>query len=116
VSEAPAWVPPIQRTVATEGKGIAELAGHIARHAAHLRLSGDWAARERARLQSEMEIARQAALMNQFRTRVPAARYAEALQRVFERSLSPWEAVRMLLNGSEAVRREPAGEPARRAE
>ncbi len=112
--EAPAWVPPLQRTVATEGKGIAELAGHIARHVEHLRLSGEWAARERARLQSEMEIALQAALLNQFRTRVPPARYAEALQRVFERSLSPWEAVRRLLDGNEAIWREPSGESMRR--
>src|SRR5215208_3057101 len=36
------WIPPINKTVATEGKGIAELAASIERHVAHLRQSGDW--------------------------------------------------------------------------
>ena len=31
------WIPPILKTVATEGKGIRELADEIARHAEHLR-------------------------------------------------------------------------------
>src|SRR5215204_5731831 len=39
------WIPPINKTVSTEGKGIAELVESIARHAAHLRQSGDWASR-----------------------------------------------------------------------
>src|SRR5215510_9814089 len=36
------WIPPINKTVATEGKGIAELVESIARHTDHLRQSGDW--------------------------------------------------------------------------
>ncbi len=35
------WIPPIIKTVATEGKGIDELIESIAKHAAHLRQSGD---------------------------------------------------------------------------
>jgi GTPase len=93
------WVPPILRTVATEGKGIAELAGQIARHAEHLRLSGDWAARERARLESELEAALADALMDQFRERVPESQFNEVMGRVFDRSLSPGEAARKLTNG-----------------
>ena len=44
------WIPPIVKTVATEGKGIDELAASIAKHAEHLHGSGDWEARDRARL------------------------------------------------------------------
>src|SRR5215213_6430509 len=62
------WIPPINKTVATEGKGISELAQSIARHAAHLRQSGDWAARDRARLGSEMEAVLREALMRRFLT------------------------------------------------
>src|SRR6478672_4695924 len=40
------WIPPINKTVATEGKGIQELAESIAQHEAHLLQSGDWAARD----------------------------------------------------------------------
>jgi LAO/AO transport system kinase len=90
------WLPPIQKTVSIDGKGIAELAEHIARHAAHLRLSGDWAARERTRLGSEMEALLQEALMSQFREKVSGQKIDQIMSQVFERSLSPWEAVRYL--------------------
>ncbi len=93
------WIPPIIKTIATEGNGIAELAGQIAKHAEHLRVSGDWAVRERARLESEMETALQERLMSQFRERVPQTRYDEVMRQVFERSLSPGEAVKLLTNG-----------------
>jgi LAO/AO transport system kinase len=96
--DASMWIPPVQRTVATEGTGIAELAAHIARHAAHLRVSGDWAIRERARLESEMEALLLEALMTRFRTEVPNGKFESALQKVYGRSLSPWEAVQILVN------------------
>lgn len=97
-SKTDMWIPPIQRTVATEGTGIAELAAHIAGHAAQLRVSGDWAARERARLGSEMEALLVEALMTRFRAEVPNGKFELALQKVYERSLSPWEAVQLLVN------------------
>jgi LAO/AO transport system kinase len=93
------WIPPIQQTVATEGKGIRELADEIVRHAEHLRESGDWATRERGRLGSELEAMLQEMLVARFREQVPESRYEEMLDRVFERELAPWEAVKMLLNG-----------------
>jgi LAO/AO transport system kinase len=93
------WIPPIQQIVATEGTGIRELADEIARHAEHLRESGDWAARERSRLGSELDALLREMLVARFREQVPESRYEEVLERVFERELAPWEAVRMLLNG-----------------
>jgi LAO/AO transport system kinase len=96
--DASMWIPPVQRTVATEGTGIAELAAHIARHAEHLRVSGDWAVRERARLESEMEALLLEALMTRFRAEVPNGKFESALQKVYDRSLSPWEAVQILVN------------------
>ena len=96
------WLPPIQKTVAIDGKGIVELAQHIARHAEHLRLSGDWAARERARLGSELEALLYEALMNRFREKVSEEEIDRALSQVFERSLSPWEAVKHLMNNGRA--------------
>lgn len=93
------WIPPIQKTVATEGRGISELAEQIEKHAAHLRHNGDWAVRERARLASEMETILQETLMSEFRERISEAQYDEVMRQVFERSLSPWEAVRILTDG-----------------
>ena len=93
------WISPIQQTVATDGTGIPELAGEIARHVAHLRESGDWAARERSRLGSELDAMLQGMLVARFRESVPQSRYEEVLDQVFQRDLAPWEAVNMLLNG-----------------
>jgi LAO/AO transport system kinase len=93
------WIPPIQRTVATEGSGIPELVEAIATHSLHLRQSGDWARRERARLESELEALIQDSLTAQFRASVPQERYNEILSKVIVRQISPWEATRILLNG-----------------
>ena len=93
------WLPPIVKTVATEGRGIDGLAESIARHAEHLRQSGDWAARDRARLGSEMEALLQETLMERFFDSIPQDRYEEVVRKVLARDLSPHEAVTSLLNG-----------------
>jgi LAO/AO transport system kinase len=93
------WIPPIQKTVAVESKGIVELAESIGRHVVHLRQSGDWAIRERARLEVELEALIREALLNRFREDVPQEKYEDVLEKVMQRNVSPWEAVKMLLNG-----------------
>ncbi len=94
------WMPPINKTVATEGKGIPEVAESIAKHAAHLRQSGDWAARDRARLGSELEASLREALMDRFLENIHPEKYDKVLERVLNRDLSPSEAVNFLLNGA----------------
>ena len=93
------WIPLIEKTVATEGKGIASLAEQIAKHAQHLRASGDWVFRERARLGSELEALVMETLMSEFREKVSEKKYLETLDKIFNRSVSPWEAVKLLMNG-----------------
>ena len=93
------WIPPIQRTISTEGAGVPELVDAIARHVAHLRLSGDWALRERTRLEVELEALIREGLMSRFMEKVPARAYDQALESVIQRKLSPWEAAASLLNG-----------------
>ena len=94
------WFPPIVKTVATEGKGIDELAASIAKHAEHLRQSGDWAARDRARLGSEMETLLREALMDRFLENIQQQKYEEMIENVVNRNISPSEAVISLLNGN----------------
>jgi LAO/AO transport system kinase len=106
------WIPPILRTVAIQGQGFEELIGAIARHREHLRQSGDWTRRERARLESEVEALIQEALTAQFRASIPDAEYAEKLEQVFDHRLSPWEAVKELLDGRAAT---PAAARSRRS-
>lgn len=98
-ADAAIWIPPINKTVATESKGIAEVAESIAKHAQHLHASGDWDTRDRARLGSELEAAIQQELMNRFRSEVPRAKFDEAIERVMSRNLSPQEAAKILTNG-----------------
>ncbi len=97
VPEGAFWLPPVCKTVATDGTGLPELAEAITRHAAHLRQSGGWAEREHARLRSELETLLQEALMQDFRQAVPNEIYSEVLKKIFRRHLSPWQAVEMLL-------------------
>lgn len=96
-SAALMWIPPIQRTVSTEGKGIVELAESIAKHVEHLRQSGDWAVRERARLEVELEALVRESLMDQFRKKTSQATYADTLEKIMQRNISPWEAVKILM-------------------
>lgn len=93
------WIPPIQKTVSTEGKGIPELVEAIARHVAHLRSSGDWASRERTRLEVGLEAMIRDSLMDRFREDVSQQAYEDMLEKVIQRKVSPWEAVKMLMNG-----------------
>lgn len=100
-TEPTMWIPPVLKTVATEGKGIDELVAVIAKHAEHLRQTGDWAARDRARLVSEMESLLQEALMDRFRENVQPQNYDEIIEKVLNRNISPYEAVKSLLNGNQ---------------
>jgi LAO/AO transport system kinase len=94
------WIPPIVKTVATEGKGIDELAASIAKHVEHLRQTGDWISRDRARLGSEMETLLREALMDRFLENIQQQKYEEMIEKVVNRNISPYEAVTSLLNGN----------------
>jgi LAO/AO transport system kinase len=93
------WVPPIRRTIATDGTGVAELVAAIDQHANHLHQSGDWLKRERARLEVELETLISETLISRFRAGVSDERFAEALDRLVQRTLSPWQAAEALLDG-----------------
>ena len=98
-ADAPMWVPPILRVVATQGTGIQELAGAIARHAEYLRSSGDWTARERARLEAELDLLIRDRLSADFHRNLPAREFEQVLGQLLRRELSPGEAADSLLDG-----------------
>jgi LAO/AO transport system kinase len=93
------WIPPIQRTVATDGTGLPGLIESIQRHAEHLRQSGEWLTRERARLEAEFELSIQEMLVTRFRASVSETRLDEMLESIQNRKISPREAVNVLLKG-----------------
>jgi len=100
IPEYNSWIPPIQKTNSLDGTGIPELAAEIAKHKDHLRQSGDWAARERSRLEAELDAMIQSTLVARFRQEIPKDLYEETLEKIVQRELAPWEAVKSLLNGS----------------
>jgi LAO/AO transport system kinase len=99
-ADAALWIPPVRRTVATEGTGLPELVESIQTHAAHLRQSGEWHVRERARLEAEFDLSIQEALVARFREKVSEARLDEMIKSIQKRKISPREAVNVLLTGS----------------
>lgn len=96
------WMTPIRRTVATDGAGLPELIESIQAHAEHLRQSGEWLNRERARLEAEFDLSIQETLMARFRASVPESKFDEMLESIQNRQISPREAVNVLLKGSGA--------------
>jgi LAO/AO transport system kinase len=97
--QAPLWEPPVLRTVATEGAGVAEMAAAIARHRLYLEQTGEWDRRERLRLQAELEARLRQGLLERWRESTPADRYAEVLERLVARLISPGQAVSELIDG-----------------
>lgn len=95
--DAPLWVPSIQRTIASEGKGIAELAQAIAKHQEHLVTTGDLARRERARLQNELELRIQETLVNRWRDTMGNGHYVDILEKLVARQIAPQDAVELLI-------------------
>ncbi len=91
------WLIPIRRTVATEGTGLPELLEVLAAHKAHLQKSGDWQRRERSRLHTQLQDLVQQTLMSNWRSAVTPAQYADALDQLVARKLSPRQALQALL-------------------
>jgi LAO/AO transport system kinase len=92
------WIPPILRTIATDGQGVPELAQAINEHYEYLKRSGEKEGRERARLQSELDLILRATLVHRWRVSLTDGLYEEALQRLFAREISPRQAVDILLD------------------
>jgi LAO/AO transport system kinase len=93
------WVPPIMRTVATQGDGLPELVQAIADHKQYLETTGERQDRDRARLQAELELLIQGNLVSRWRHEVSDSKYQEILDSLMARQISPHQAVDILLNG-----------------
>jgi len=95
--EGPLWIPPIVRTVATENKGTAALVDAVASHRQHLLNSGEWQQRERERLSTELRMVLQETLLRDWLERIPPSTYQAALDSLYQRQISPRQAVQRLL-------------------
>ncbi|WP_243302569.1 methylmalonyl Co-A mutase-associated GTPase MeaB [Geothrix oryzisoli] len=91
------WDPPVLRTIAQQGAGVAELLAQVRAHGAWLRAHGGQArkARERARLRFESLLAE--AALRRARAQAGPARVEAAIQAIADRSLDPYTAVAEIL-------------------
>ena len=80
------WLPPIRKTVATEGQGIADLGASIAEHMQFLKLTGQYGQREKARLQSELDVLLREALVSRWPSHVYKKDHKQVSVHVFQRS------------------------------
>ena len=95
------WQTPILKTVAIEGQGMVELGEAIAEHVKFLKQSGQYAQREKARLQSELDVLLQETLVARWRSQVTDLAYYQTLDQLVHRRLSPNQAVSVLLDGGD---------------
>jgi len=91
------WVPPILQTVGTDGKGVAEVVTAIREHRAYLHDSGEFQARETARVETEFATLLREALLNDLLDRIPAGQIDATLSQVVAREVDPYTAVERLL-------------------
>lgn len=92
------WKPPILKTIATQGEGIAALCAEIDRHVSYLKTSGQWQRREDARLRNELELLVREQLVARWRSQITMEEVDQVVEALKQRSISPGEAVRRLVD------------------
>lgn len=93
------WKPPIVRTIAADGTGIADLVSAIDRHRAWAIDGGERDRRRRDAARSEVEDLLREALVRRLRDEVGSERVERAVARVADREVDPYAAVEDLLRG-----------------
>ena len=93
-----AWIPPLHRTIATDGTGIPELVTLIENHKEFLQESGEWLHRDRTRIEKELEDLLSREMMRVWRQGAQADQWELTIQNVQKRQLSPRKAVEIMLD------------------
>ncbi len=99
VAEGAEWLPPIIRTVATEGQGIEGLAQAVVEHYDYLARSGELLWREKSRLRNELHTLVQETLLSRWKKNISAEELERMVEKLVRRELSPWQAASALIDG-----------------
>jgi LAO/AO transport system kinase len=91
------WNPPIIPTIATEEKGIQELANAIAEHQLFIQENGDWLKSDRKRLETWLEQLFQNELKLHWRNASAHEHYADLIEQMVSRKISPYQAIKKLI-------------------
>lgn len=94
------WVPPILRTVATNGEGIAEVAAAVHEHSAYLHQSGNWQKRDQIRLQVLLCGLLEKKRHQEWEEFIHRDEFQQVFDQVIERELAPHAAAERLYTDS----------------
>jgi LAO/AO transport system kinase len=92
------WIPPVLKTVSTQGLGIEEVVAAIEKHGKFLREQGQWHQRDAARMQEELNELLMATFAAEWRKKVDQSRIDVVLGEMLERKISPQNAAIKLLS------------------
>jgi len=92
-----AWLPPIVSTVATQERGLDDLAAALDRHRAYLLSSGGLAQRERERFTHELETRLRERLLQGLTQRLGPGALEAAVERMLAREIDPASAAQALV-------------------
>jgi LAO/AO transport system kinase len=95
--ESKRWNPPVLPTIATEEKGISELANAISEHQLFIQGNGDWLKSDRKRLETWLEQLFQNELRLHWRNASTHENYADLIDQLVSRKISPYQAVKKLI-------------------
>ena len=91
------WHPPILKTVATEGQGVAAVVEAVTQHRAYLETSGELARQERERVTAELHHLLREALVARWLRQIPDGQVDAAIERILAREVDPHTAVEELI-------------------
>lgn len=95
--ETPGWQVTVQRTVAADGSGVADLLARIDAHRAWLVASGEWVVRERLRAAHTLETIVYAEITRRILARLPQVGMGDLVEEVRRRTRDPYTAAAALL-------------------
>lgn len=87
------WVPPIQRTIATEAEGIDELVNAVTAHAAFLKSGTGWKQRDQVHLETFLRGLLQRKMQMEWQQISDKTEYQNLFKQVCSRDLAPYEAI-----------------------
>ena len=97
-----AWRPPILQTIALDGTGVPEVLAAVGAHRDHLRASGLWASRERARVETELRNVLQQEMLGRLLARVGEGQVATWVDRIAAREVDVYTVVQTILGEEES--------------
>lgn len=97
-NDARTWDIPVVQTIAIENQGILDVLVEMEKHRQWMKTNGRWSAKEQQRLKADIINRLKDRLYSHWQADYSEIELEEVIQRVFERQVSPFQAVEQLLS------------------